>query len=160
MVDTGIVGHVPCGRQEYAARVHQFTEREVDQQRTHEEEVDKKYHADSCGNDGAEGYKTHGQLLDGKNVHVRKVAHVDAGKGNADDEKQREVIGYQRNVTKFGVLESAAEQEAEADKNQEVRHVQSGNTDLQDTVNKFHETDASRHGFEEESHVPDHDEQE
>ncbi len=95
---TGIGRHIARRAQENPAHVHQFAERKIGQQDADKKDMDEKHCVDPCRNRRPEGDQAHGEHFDGGHIHFGHIAHENSAKGNAEDQKQREIIRSDGNI--------------------------------------------------------------
>ncbi len=139
-----VVGHVPGRAQEDTARVHEFAEGEVDQQGADQKHMGKEDGADLAVNGRREGDEAGQQLLDGDDIHPQKEPHRDAGKGNAQDQKEWEIVIGQRDVANLPVDQAAEKQKKNGQWKDEIGLVKPRHPDLQQAVPCLQGADESR----------------
>ena len=96
-----VIGHIPGWAQENSTCMHKFAEREVGDQHRNEKQVDKKDSSYTRWYGGAEAHQTCDQLFDAGDINPDEIAHEDAGTSQGDDQKEREIVGGERNVTEL-----------------------------------------------------------
>ncbi len=92
-----VIFHISGWAHKDTGEMHQFAEGEICQQGTDQKEMDVENCTYLRTNCRRKCDQANGQLLNINNINIRtqKVAHQNAGQGNAEDEYQREIIVHQ-----------------------------------------------------------------
>jgi hypothetical protein len=73
--------------------MHEFAEGKVGNQNGQEKQMDKEDNSYPFWDRGMEAHQPHDQLLDAGDIHPDEIPHQDAGGSQANDQKERKIVG-------------------------------------------------------------------
>lgn len=154
---TRIAAHVPRGREEDAAHVHELAEGETDQQSADQRHMHEENGRKPFGRLRRERQHAHDEHLGLGHVHLVEIAHADARAGDPEQKKEREIVVGQGKIAQFAAQQPARQQKGKGDDNDHVGHEQARQADLHEAVQRFQPGQTDRNRLDEKPEMPHED---